>query len=252
MPDVPPALAVIPARLASTRLPEKCLIPLCGKPMILWVVEAVHRCRNVDRVLVATDDTRIRDTVRAAGWQAVMTRTDHPSGTDRVAEAACHGDADVIVNVQGDEPLIDPQLVDRLVEAMRAPEAWDMATAATPITDPEELARTAVVKTVWDRTHRALYFSREPIPHVRDAEAFVAGMHWRHLGVYAYRRAFLDRMVQTPPSPLELCEKLEQLRALHIGGRIAVIETEDRGAGVDTAADVARVERLLQERMGTA
>ena len=239
-------LVVIPARLGSTRLPEKCLVPLCGKPMIVWVAEAVSRCRRADRVLVATDHERIVEAVTAAGFEAVMTRADHPSGTDRVAEAAAGCGAGIVINVQGDEPLIDPGLVDRLADSLQASSAWDMATAATALTDPADLARPSVVKVVRDATGKALYFSRAPIPFLRDGGPVPPGLHWRHLGVYAYRRAFLDRLVTTPPCPTEQAEKLEQLRALHIGGRIAVLETADRGAGVDTPEDIERVERLLR------
>jgi len=242
-------LVVIPARLGSTRLPEKCLLPLCGKPMIVWVAEAVRRCRRASRVLVATDHERIAAAVTAAGYEAVMTRADHPSGTDRVAEAAAGSGAGVIVNVQGDEPLIDPELVDRLAASLQASDAWDMATAATALADPADLARPSVVKVVRDVAGRALYFSRAPIPFVRDGGPAPAGLHWRHLGVYAYRRAFLERLVATPPCATEQAEKLEQLRALHIGGRIAVLETADRGAGVDTPEDIERVERLLDRHM---
>ncbi len=240
-------LAVIPARWASTRLPGKSLIPICGKPLVQWVLESVQRASRVSDIVVATDDERIMRAVAAAGGRAVMTRADHPSGTDRVAEAACGLAADLVINVQGDEPLVDPGLIDRLAEHMAARDEWDMATAATPIRDPEDLTQPSVVKVVWDAEHRALYFSRSLIPHVRDAEMQGQVTHWRHLGIYAYRRPFLDRLVRTPPSPLELAERLEQLRALHIGGRMVVVETEDRGIGVDTPADVARVERLIRD-----
>ena len=248
MSDRESVLVVIPARLGSTRLPEKCLLPLCGKPMIVWVAEAASRSRRADRVVVATDHERIVDTVKAAGFEAVMTRKDHPSGTDRVAEAAAGSHADVIINVQGDEPLMDPQLVDRLADTMQHASGWDMATAASPMTNPGDLDQPSVVKVVCDKDGRALYFSRAPIPFPRDGEPAPPRLYWRHLGVYAYRRAFLERLVATPPCPIEQAEKLEQLRALYIGGRIAVLETEDRGAGVDTPADIARVEHLLQTR----
>jgi 3-deoxy-manno-octulosonate cytidylyltransferase (CMP-KDO synthetase) len=240
-------LAVIPARWASTRLPGKSLVEICGKPLVVWVLESVKRARLVSDVIVATDDERIVRAVSAAGGKAVMTRADHPSGTDRVAEAACGLGADVVVNVQGDEPLVAPELIDRLAEALMSTPDWDMATAATPLGDPEEWDRTSVVKVVWDTGHRALYFSRAAIPHVRDAAMQSRVTYWRHIGIYAYRRAFLARLVATPPCLLEQAECLEQLRALHIGGRIGVVETEDRGIGVDTPADVERVERLMRE-----
>ncbi len=242
---------VIPARWGSTRLPGKSLTPLCGKPLIRWVMEAVNRAERLDAVVVATDDERIRDVVQSVGGTAVMTRVDHPSGTDRVAEAVACLDADVVINIQGDEPLIDPAVIDGLAALMLGDPAWDMATAATPIVRPEELSNPSVVKVVFDAAHRALYFSRSAIPFVRDEDDGGAqGLHWRHLGIYAYRRAFLERLVSTPVCALERAEKLEQLRALHIGARMAVMETDDEGMGVDTPEDVQYVEALLRERYG--
>ncbi len=240
-------LAVIPSRWGSTRLPGKSLLPICGKPLVQWVLESVGKARLVRDVVVATDDERIVRAVVAAGGRAVMTRSDHPSGTDRVAEAACGFDADVVINVQGDEPLVDPALIDRLAERMMTTADWDMATAATRIRDERDLVASSVVKVVWDADHRAMYFSRSSIPYVRDDAMRGRVTHWRHVGIYAYRRAFLERLVRTPPCLLEEAERLEQLRALHIGGRIGVIETDDRGIGVDTPDDVARVERLIRE-----
>ena len=238
-------IGVIPARYASTRLPAKALVPLCGKPLIVRVLERVCQASRLDEVVVATDDERIAVAVRAAGGTVAMTRSDHPSGTDRVAEAVAGRLADVIVNVQGDEPLIDPGLINRLADAMVRDPEWDMATAATPIRDVSDLGKASVVKVVWDSRGRALYFSRAAIPFVRD-EAPPGLRHWRHLGIYAYRRSFLDRLVAEPPCVLELAEKLEQLRALHLGASIKVIETEDTGIGVDTPEDVPRVERALR------
>jgi 3-deoxy-manno-octulosonate cytidylyltransferase (CMP-KDO synthetase) len=176
-----------------------------------------------------------------------MTRSDHPSGTDRVAEAVCGMEADIVVNVQGDEPLVDPALIDRLAETLAEDASWDMATAASPIREPGQLANPAVVKVVWDRSHRALYFSRWAIPFVRDGDP-ASVPHWRHIGIYAYRRSFLDRMVAEPPCRLEMAEKLEQLRALDMGARIVVVETESFDAGVDTPADVQYVESALRRR----
>jgi 3-deoxy-manno-octulosonate cytidylyltransferase (CMP-KDO synthetase) len=180
-----------------------------------------------------------------------MTRAEHSSGTDRVAEAVAGGTGEIIVNIQGDEPLIEPGLIDALVEAMADPAGAEMATAATPIRSAAELNNPSVVKVVRDQRGLALYFSRSVIPFVRDGGAAAAPdrpLHWRHIGAYAYRRAFLERLVAAPPSALEQAERLEQLRALHIGGRIRVLETEYAGVGVDTADDVARVERLIRER----
>lgn len=242
----PRVIGVIPARYASTRLPAKALVPLCGKPLIVRVLERVRQARRLDEVLVATDDERIAAAVRAAGGTVAMTRPDHPSGTDRVAEAAAGRAADVVVNVQGDEPLIDPALINRLADAMVREPEWDMATAATPIREPADLDKPSVVKVVWGERGRAMYFSRSKIPFVRD-EAPAGLRHWRHLGLYAYRRAFLERLVATPPCALELAEKLEQLRALHLGAAMKVLETDDIGIGVDTPEDVPRVERALRE-----
>ena len=237
-------VGVIPARWASTRLPGKALAPICGKPLIQWVLERVRQADRLDEVLVATDDERIRSVVASLGGTAVMTRVDHPSGTDRVAEAVAGRDAGIVINIQGDEPLIDPGLINGLAEVMLKARDWDMATAATPIHSPEELNKPSVVKVVSGAEGQALYFSRSVIPFVRDAAP--AGLiHWRHVGIYAYRRAFLDRLVATPPCVLELSEKLEQLRALHLGARMKVVETQEIGLGVDTPEDVALAEAAL-------
>lgn len=240
-------IGVIPARWGSTRFPGKSLALLCGKPMVQRVVERAQQAQRLSTVMVATDDERIREAVEAFGGQVVLTRGDHPSGTDRIAEAACGMDADLILNLQGDEPLVDPSLIDKLVSTMDADAAWDMGTAATPIETETDLQDPSIVKVVWGCDHRALYFSRSPIPFVRDAAMRGVVQHWRHLGIYAYRSAFLRRLVATSPSVLEEAEKLEQLRALHLGARMVVMETEDRGIGVDTPEDVERVERLIQE-----
>jgi 3-deoxy-manno-octulosonate cytidylyltransferase (CMP-KDO synthetase) len=241
-------IGVIPARWGARRLPGKCLLPLLGKPLVLWVAEAARRACRLQRLLVATDDERIARTVREAGFEAVMTRADHPSGTDRMAEALHATDADIAINIQGDEPLIDPALIDRLAETLCGDSSWDMATAATAIEEERDVRDPAVVKTVWDRQGRALYFSRAPIPFARETTAFVGGRHWRHIGVYAYRMPFLEKFVAEPPCALEQVEKLEQLRALYLGARIAVVQTCDRGVGVDTPADVQRAEEMLRAR----
>ena len=225
---------------------------LAGKPLVAWVVEAVKKASRLDDVIVATDDERIVRAVEAHGGKAVMTPSDLPSGTDRIACAAGDfADDDILVNIQGDEPLIDPQLIDRLVVRMGEREAWDMATAVTPIRSADDLAAKSVVKVVLDRQDAALYFSRCPIPCDRDHEPDLAGgLYVRHLGIYAYRGAFLRRYVKEPPCALERTEKLEQLRALWMGARIAVIRTEDEGVGVDTPEDAARVAEILSRRAG--
>jgi 3-deoxy-manno-octulosonate cytidylyltransferase (CMP-KDO synthetase) len=243
-------VGVIPARWASTRLPGKALVPICGKPLIQWVLERTRQARLLDEVIVATDDDRIRVAVEALGGVAVMTRPDHPSGTDRVAEAVAGREAGVVINIQGDEPLIDPGLINRLAESMVGDMRWDMATAATPIRDEAELRKASVVKVVCSAEGQALYFSRSVIPFVRDERP--EGLeHWRHVGVYAYRRTFLGRLVATPPCALEQAEKLEQLRALHLGARMKVLVTRELGLGVDTPEDVPLAEAALR-RAGLA
>lgn len=242
-------IGVIPARWGSTRFPGKSLHPIFGKPLVCWVVEAVQRARRLDDVLVATDDERIAEPVRAMGVRVAMTDPGHPSGTDRVAEAAKAGDEDVVINIQGDEPLIDPALIDALAAKMTEGRRWEMATAACPIGEARELASTSVVKVVLDHDDAALYFSRLPIPCRRDGPADLgSGLYFRHLGIYAYRGAFLNRLVREPPCALERTEMLEQLRALYLGARIAVIRTGPMGVGVDTPEDVGYLEAELRRR----
>ncbi len=241
---------IIPSRFGSSRFPGKPLAMLAGKPLVAWVVEAAGRASSLDEVLVATDDERIAAAVAAHGGRAVMTPSELPSGTDRIACAAGgFDDDDILVNIQGDEPLIDPALIDALVAKLKTDARWSMATAVTPIKTPADLAAKTVVKVVLDRDGGALYFSRSPIPCDRDHEADLSsGLYVRHLGIYAYRGAFLRRYVAEPPCELEKTEKLEQLRALWMGAKIAVVKTEDEGVGVDTPEDAARVERILLER----
>jgi len=225
------------------------LTPICGKPLILWVIQQCLKAKRLDGILVATDDRRIADVVKGTGVEAVMTKPDHPSGTDRIAEAICKTQATVAINIQGDEPLIDPRLIDRLAGEMLSSQQWDMATAASPIADKKELTSTSVVKVVWDKTGRALYFSRSKIPFLRDDDMDPIGLYWRHVGIYAYRVTFLEKLVTTPRCELEKAEKLEQLRALYIGGKILVLKTAKAGIGVDTPADVKYVERELRKTM---
>ena len=245
-------LGIIPSRYGSSRFPGKPLADLAGKPLVAWVVEAVKKAKSLDDVIVATDDTRIVEAVEAYGGKAVMTPSELPSGTDRIACAAGRfADDDILVNIQGDEPLIDPSLIDRLVARLKEDAKWDMATAVTPLRSAADLAAKTVVKVVLDRDDGALYFSRAPIPCDRDHEPdFSTGLFVRHLGIYAYRGAFLRRYVAEPPCALEKTEKLEQLRALWMGAKIAVVRTEDEGVGVDTPEDAARVEKLLLARNG--
>lgn len=246
----PCVAGVIPSRWASTRFPGKSLALIGGKPLLAWVVERARQARRLDVILVATDDERIAAAARAVGADAVMTRADHPSGTDRIAEAIQGISADVVVNIQGDEPLINPVLIDQIAAVLADEEAWDMATAAAPIRSVEELHNPDVVKVVRAQDGRALYFSRSVIPFVRGAEfplAPVPGAHFRHIGIYGYRRKFLEALVREPPCVLETLEKLEQLRALALGGRMVVLDSDPDGIGVDSPADVPRAEALLRQ-----
>lgn len=237
---------VIPARWGSTRFPGKSLAMISGKSMIARVAERALESTKLDEVVVATDDERIRNALEGLDVRVVMTRPDHPSGTDRVAEAIANLPADLILNIQGDEPLIDPALIDDLVGAMKTGN-WDMATAATAIAERRQIEDPGVVKVVCDRFGGALYFSRAPIPHRRDADEEKPHTYLRHIGIYAYRRKCLLRMVSEPPCQLEQLEQLEQLRALDMGCSIRVLETEDFGIGVDVPEDIARAEALLRE-----
>ena len=241
---------IIPSRFGSSRFPGKPLAVLAGKPLVAWVVEAVKKAKSLDEVLVATDDERIVAAVESNGGRAVMTPSELPSGTDRIACAAGDfADDDILVNIQGDEPLIDPALIDELVAKLKTDPRWSMATAVTPVKSAADLAAKTVVKVVLDRDDGALYFSRSPIPCDRDHEADLAsGLYVRHLGIYAYRGEFLRRYIAEPPCDLEKTEKLEQLRALWMGAKIAVVRTDDEGVGVDTPEDAVRVERILIER----
>lgn len=241
-------VGIIPSRYGSSRFPGKPLAMLAGKPLVAWVVDAAKKATSLDDVIVATDDERIAHAVEKHGGKAVMTPSELPSGTDRIACAAGDfADDDILVNIQGDEPLIAPELIDRLVARMKEDSGkWDMATAVTPIRDAADLVAKSVVKVVLDRDDGALYFSRCPIPCDRDGEGGMeSGLYVRHLGIYAYRGGFLRKFISQPPCALEKTEKLEQLRALWMGGKIAVIRTEDEGIGVDTPEDAARVEALL-------
>ncbi len=246
----PRVVGVIPSRWGSTRFPGKSLAPIGGKPLLAWVVERTRQARRLDEILVATDDERIAAAAMSFGARAAMTRADHPSGTDRIAEAIRDIRADVVVNIQGDEPLIDPGLIDRVAGVLADQTGWDMATAASPVRSAGELHNPDVVKVVRDREGRALYFSRSVIPFVRGAEAGFApveGQHFRHIGIYGYQRAFLERLVKEPPCALENLEKLEQLRALSLGCRMAVLDCEAFGIGVDSPGDVPKAEALLRE-----
>ncbi|MBV8820395.1 MAG: 3-deoxy-manno-octulosonate cytidylyltransferase [Acidobacteriaceae bacterium] len=234
-------LGVIPARFASSRFPAKALAPLAGKPMIQHVYERAQMARYLDKLIIATDDERIYSAARDFGANVRMTRADHPSGTDRVAEVASAENADLIVNIQGDEPLIDPAAIDGAALALLDEPGIPMGTLKRRIEDPAEAASPNVVKVVTDRDSNALYFSRCPIPFYRAQD----GMHYKHIGLYVYRRDFLLKYSDLPVGPLEKAECLEQLRALENGYRIRVAETEYDSLGVDTPEDLQRAAFLF-------
>jgi len=242
-----PVVAVIPARYASTRFPGKALAELCGKPMVQWVCERAAAATRIDRVLVATDDVRVYDCVEGFGGEAVMTAPTHPTGTDRIAEAIVGVEASVVVNVQGDEPAVPPEVLDELVMVMQREPAPDMATVGVALpADSAEAGDPNVVKVVLSASGEALYFSRAPIPfacNVRPEDAPLL----RHWGIYAYRRDFLQEFVTWAQTPLERCESLEQLRALEHGARIRVLRSTAPSIGVDVPADVPRAEALLRQ-----
>jgi len=254
-------LAVLPSRYQASRFPGKPLAPIAGRPMIQWVWEAAHRAKGVDAVVVATDDARIRAAVEGFGGRVVMTDPALPSGTDRVAAAvaALKEPFDVILNIQGDEPAMHPDTIAAVVALMTHEPELPMATAACPFLSADELFNPNAVKVVTDDRGRALYFSRSPIPYVRNSSVFEADFRpWlgegqlalfqRHLGIYAYRPDALRAFTRLPPHPLEQTEMLEQLRALASGFPIGVARTPHLSLGVDVPGDVAAVEALLAER----
>lgn len=239
------AVVIIPARYASTRFPGKPLADINGKPMIRRVYEAAKEARLVDSVVVATDDDRIYKAVKAFGGKAVMTSDKHVSGTDRIAEAArtLSPDIDIIVNVQGDEPLMNPKAIDLAIDPFLAEPDLVMSSLRVRITDDEDYRNPNVVKVVVDFDDYALYFSRSPIPF--DRAPFASFRAYKHIGLYVYSRDFLDKFAKLPPSMLEQAESLEQLRALENGIRIKVIETAYNPISVDTPEDIEVVRRII-------
>jgi 3-deoxy-manno-octulosonate cytidylyltransferase (CMP-KDO synthetase) len=239
-------IGVIPARHDSSRFPGKPLALIAGKPLVQHVVERCQQAASLQEVIVATDDTRIWEVVQGF-CRAEMTHPDHPSGTDRIAEVAQNLRCDGVINIQGDEPLIDPKVIDAVAGALAGAE---MSTAATRLVEEDEWESPNVVKVVVNGAGRALYFSRRAIPYVRNAatgeEQLAAFPFLKHIGIYGYRRQTLLRLVKFPVSPLEKAEKLEQLRALEHGIEIAVVRVEYESVGVDTPADAKRVEQLLK------
>lgn len=253
------AVAIIPARFASSRLPGKVLLEIAGKAMICRVAEQASAARNVGRVIVATDDQRIVSAVEAAGFEAAMTSSDHATGTDRLAEVVAKiEDAEIIVNVQGDEPLISPETIERAVETLRSSATAGIVTTWEPIDDAADVLNPAVVKIAMDDMGRALYFSRAPVPWPRDAvreagsidaalqnDPSLPRSFRKHTGLYVYRREVVLDFAGWPPSRLERLESLEQLRALEHNVEILAIEASTRSVGVDTNEDLERVRRIV-------
>ncbi len=243
-------VAVIPARYASRRLPGKPLVSLAGKPMIQRVYERAKLAQRVDRVVVATDDERIVKAVEGFGGEARMTRTDHRTGTERVAEVAAHEEGEVFLNVQGDEPLLDPMALDTAVASLLEEPVASIGTVATPIKTPADIMDPNVVKTVLDFDGTALYFSRAPIPWVRDTASKIQVRHLKHLGLYVFQRDALLEYPTLPQGELERIEQLEQLRWLENGWKMRVAEVEHDAVSVDVPEDVARVEKLIDSTGG--
>jgi 3-deoxy-manno-octulosonate cytidylyltransferase (CMP-KDO synthetase) len=238
-------LGIIPARFQSTRLPGKPLMPIGAKPMIQWVYENAKKAALLDEVIVATDDPRIYDTVIHFGGQAEMTAAEHPTGTDRLAEVAARHEAELIINIQGDEVFIAGTVIDAITRPLLEDDTLMMTTAKTRLTDPEMLQEPSIVKVVTDDRGYALYFSRAPIPFPRHPEK---AEYWRHIGLYGYRRRFLLKYGGLPQSGLELAESLEQLRALANGYRIKVATVDYDSVGVDTPEDLERVRKIANRR----
>jgi 3-deoxy-manno-octulosonate cytidylyltransferase (CMP-KDO synthetase) len=242
-------IGVIPSRYASVRLPAKPLAKICGKPLVQWVWEAAVRAKSLDEVMVATDDERIAEVVRAFGGAVAMTPPECPSGTDRIAAAIAGSDAEIVVNIQGDEPLMNAANIDACVEALAADSDAAVSTPMVAMSDPADFTAPHVVKVVQDARGYALYFSRAPIPdwtRLSPEERDAAPKPMKHLGLYVYRRAALEAFVKMPPSRYEVVEKLEQLRFLEAGYRIRMVEVAHDSIGVDTPEDVAAVERILK------
>lgn len=237
-------LGIIPARWASTRFPGKMLHLIQGKPLIQHVWERCQSCHKLDKVVIATDEQQVYQAALHFGAEVIMTSVDHPSGTDRLAEAVQHfPEATQVINIQGDEPMIDPALIDQLAEELVRNPQINMVTAANAFSDISLLEDHNVVKCVLNNSQEALYFSRSPLPYQRNPSPDLQLL--RHKGIYGYQRTFLEQFVTWPPSPLELAESLEQLRALENGARIKVLLTEDESGGIDTLEQAQHLETLL-------
>ena len=239
-------VGLIPARYASKRFPGKALVDLLGKPLLQHVVERSSQARTLSEVIVATDDARIADSVRGFGGKVQMTSPAHPSGTDRIAEVARDVACDLVVNIQGDEPLIDPADIDAAAAPLLADCTIPMGTLACPLV-LEQAGDPNAVKVVVGMDGFALYFSRAPIPYLRDGHGGGASPYLLHIGLYVYRREVLLRLAGLPPTPLEERERLEQLRALEHGIRIRVVQTDKPSLGVDTPEDLERVRRMMTQ-----
>lgn len=244
--DDPQVIVVIPSRYGSTRLPGKPLVSLAGKPMVQHVYERAKKAQTVQRVIVATDDQRIVDAVKSFGGEVRLTRADHRTGTERIAEVAVHEKGDIYVNVQGDEPLIDPVAIDTAVASLLEEPAAQIATVATPIRHASDIMDPNIVKTVLDFDSNGMYFSRAPIPWVRDTQQKIHVKYWKHLGLYVFQREALLEYPTLPQGELEKIEQLEQLRWLENGWRIRVAEVEHDAVSVDVPEDVTRVEKLMK------
>lgn len=245
--EKPRILGVIPSRYSSSRLPGKPLVDICGKPMVQHVYERSVASGIFTKVVVATDDQRIFDAVKAFGGEVVMTRADHPDGSSRVAEVAEKEDVDYVINIQGDEPLIDPRMLKELAEGFISDKAADSATACLPIKSDEDFNNPNIVKVVRAQNGRALFFSRSPIPYKRnDVNCPV----WEHLGIYAFTKEFLLKMVKLPATPLQQTESLEQLRILEHGYTMAVIPTKypSEGPNVNTPEDLEKIREMMKEK----
>lgn len=241
------AIGVIPARWGSTRFPGKPLEKISGRPLLQWVIEGARTSLKLQEICVATDDERIASLAASCGARAVLTPSDLPTGTDRVWRAVENLDADVVLNIQGDEPLIEGRLLDQLVAPFEADADLEMATLGRPL-DDEALKSQNTAKIVLNHRAEALYFSRFPIPYSRVAASGAIEGALKHIGIYAYRRAFLKRFCEQAPTVLEQMEGLEQLRALYLGARIKVVQVEHDSWGVDTPSDVQKIEKIMQER----
>ncbi len=242
-------LGVIPARIGSTRFPEKLLAPLQGRPLIQWTIEGAKQSKLATQIIVATDDERIRKAAEACSVEVIMTDSALPSGSDRIFAAIKNKDCDVVVNIQGDEPLVTGQLIDSLAEVFIKDTKLDMATLAHPIS-AEDLINPNAVKVVINRYDEALYFSRFSIPYSRSSAETLQNMSgaMKHIGMYAYTKKFLKEFCEAHPALIERAESLEQLRALYLGAKIKVIKVTSASLGVDTIEDLQRLEKIMQQR----